>query len=187
MSTSTTTTTSRRAPGNLELMRLLAGAGVFCCALAWVALGSAAGITKTGTTHTYRLMLTVGPREAMYTAAQVRAEHPATGEVMVGAATDMGGGHAMSMEGGMTRHLEVHVRLRSSGKVAAGVVPKITLVDESSKSMTSTPLHVMAMQGIGEGRPDLHYGNNVALSENHAYKVLVTLRGERAEFSFRAS
>jgi hypothetical protein len=144
-------------------------------------------VQQTAKTKTYALTLTVGPSEAMYTAAQVQAKHLKEGEVTVGSSMSMGGGHAMSMEGGMTRHLEVHVRLRSNRKVVTDVVPAIMLVDESSKAMTSSPLQVMAMKGIGEGISDLHYGNNVALVRSHRYTVLVTLKGERAQFAFRAA
>ena len=47
-------------------------------------------------------------------------------------------------------------------------------------------LHVMAMYGVEEGRSDLHYGNNVSLTAGHTYKVVVTVKGEKASFTFRA-
>ena len=137
-------------------------------------------------TATYQVTLNVGPSEAMYTQAQVKAQHPTTGEVMVGGAMGMGnGGHAMGMEGGMTRHLEVHVHLRSTGNVAAGVVPAITLTDKTAMAMP-TKLQAMAMEGIGRGMADLHYGNNVALQAGHHYAVAVSVKGEHATFAFVA-
>jgi hypothetical protein len=166
--------------------RLVTGAAVLCAALAWIGQAAAAGITKTVSTATYRLTLDVGPGEAMYTRAQVKASHPRSGEVMLGG-TMSTGGHAMAMEGGMTRHLEVHVLLRSSGKPVTGVMPAITLTDASVKGAMASPLHVVAMEGIGKGISDLHYGNNVALTANHVYKVVVTLKRQRAELTFRAS
>jgi hypothetical protein len=168
------------------MTRLLTGAAVATAALAWVALGSAAVITRTAVTASYKLKLSVGPSEAMYTAAEARATRPRTGEVMMGDGMSTGG-HAMSMEGGITRHLEVHVVLRSNGKVVTNVVPRITLTDTSSKAMTPVALDVMAMGGIGGGISDFHYGNNVALTINHVYGVLVTVKGERSHFTFRAS
>lgn len=41
------------------------------------------GITATARTASYRMVLDVGPVEPMYSAAQVAAEHPSMGEVML--------------------------------------------------------------------------------------------------------
>jgi len=133
-------------------------------------------------TASYDLTLSVGPREAMYTAAEVRAKHPASGEVMLDDA--MGG---MSMGAG-NRHLEVQVESRATHTVLT-VAPTITLADASAAGgMTmGGKLHVMAMYGIDEGRSDLHYGNNVSLEAGHRYEVVVAVKGERASFAFRAS
>jgi hypothetical protein len=133
------------------------------------------------TTATYKLTLSVGSVEKMYTADEVRMKHPTSGEVMVG--------HAMTMEG-MTmgtanRHLEVHVVSRSTGKVVTNARPTITLTDTSAMAM-SEKVNAMAMQGIGEGTADLHYGDNVKLTAGHVYKVVVTVKGEKATFTFKA-
>lgn len=132
-------------------------------------------------TASYDLTLSVGPREAMYTAAEVRAKHPASGEVML---DGVKGG--MSMGPG-NRHLEVRVESRATNGVLS-VAPTITLTDTSAMSgmAMSGKLHVMAMYGIDEGRADLHYGNNVSLKAGHMYKVAVAVKGERASFTFRA-
>ena len=37
-----------------------------------------------------------------------------------------------------------------------------------------------------EGMSDLHYGNNVKLTAGHMYKVVATVKGEKATFTFRA-
>jgi hypothetical protein len=136
------------------------------------------------TTATYKLTLSVGPVEKMYTAEDVRTKHPASGEVMIG--------HAMTMEG-MTmddanRHLEVHVLSRTTRKVVTNARPTITLTDTSAMGgmAMSEKVNAMAMQGIGEGTADLHYGDNVKLAVGHVYKVVVTVKGEKATFSFRA-
>jgi hypothetical protein len=142
---------------------------------------SAALITRHATTATYKLTLSVGPVETMYTADEVQMKHPTSGEVMVG--------HTMTMEGmtmgSANRHLEVHVVSRSTGKVVTNVRPTITYTDTSAMTM-SQKVNAMAMQGIGEGTADLHYGDNVKLTVGHAYKVVVTVKGEKATFSFKA-
>ena len=45
---------------------------------------------------------------------------------------------------------------------------------------------VVAMEGVGEGAADLHYGNNVKLIVGHVYQVVVTANEESATFTFRA-
>lgn len=42
------------------------------------------------------------------------------------------------------------------------------------------------MYGIAEGRSDLHDGNNVKLTAGYVYEVVVTVKGEKATFSFTA-
>jgi len=160
----------------------------FACVVLGAALllagpAAAATITKNATTKSYKLTLVVGPTETMYTAAQVKAKHPKTGEVMVGSSMNMGGDSMAT--GGANRHLEVHVYSRATGKVAAGTVPAMTLTDTTGMGMAEK-VDAMAMQGITEGPSDLHYGNNVALTAGHDYKVVVTVKGEKASFTFRA-
>ena len=153
---------------------------VSAAALVLAGPAAAATITKNATTKSYKLTLVVGPTETMYTAAQVKAKHPKTGEVVVGS---MGMG-SMAM-GGANRHLEVHVYSKGSGKVAKSAVPAMTLTDTTGMAMPEK-IDAMAMQGIVEGPSDLHYGNNVTLTAGHDYKVVVTVKGEKASFTFRA-
>src|SRR5262249_17176045 len=138
-------------------------------------------IRRTVTTPTYKLTLSVGPVEKMYTAAEVKAKHPTDGEVMVGPSMSMGG---MSMSDA-NRHLEVHVTARASGKVVTNAKPAITLTDTTGMAMAEK-VDAMAMQGIGEGGADLHYGDNVTLTTGHTYQVLVKVKGEKATFTFKA-
>jgi hypothetical protein len=163
------------------MLRLAAvlGAAAFFAATAWGAV-----ITRTATTPTYKLTLSVGPVEKMYTAAEVKAKHPSDGEVMVGHSMSMDG---MSM-GDANRHLEVHVASRATGKVVTNAQPTITLTDTSGMSgmAMSEKVNAMAMQGIGEGIADLHYGDNVKLTAGHTYKVVVKVKGEKATFTFKA-
>lgn len=160
------------------MLRLAAvlGAAALLAAPAWSAL-----ITRTATTPTYKLTLTVGPVEKMYTVEDVKAKHPIDGEVMVGHSMSMGG---MSMDGA-NRHLEVHVSSRATGKVVPNAQPAITLTDTSGMAM-SQDVNAMAMQGIGAGIADRHYGDNVKLTVRHMYKVLVKVKGEKATFTFKA-
>jgi hypothetical protein len=156
--------------------------GLAALALAAPALG--ASVTRTATTASYKLVLDVGPVETMYTQAEVQAKHPKTGEVMVGGGMGMAG---MSMGSG-NRHLEVHVYSRATGKVLAKAPSSIRLTDESAMGSMAMPVKVgvVAMEGVGEGRSDLHYGDNVHLTVGHTYKVVVTVGGEKATFTFRA-
>ena len=141
-------------------------------------------ITRTATTPTHKLTLSVGPVEKMYTAEQVKAKHPADGEVMVG--------HSMSMDdmpmGGANRHLEVHVASRASGKVVTNAQPAIMLTDTNGMSgmAMAEKVDAMAMMGIGEGVADLHYGDNVKLTAGHTYKVVVKVKGEKATVTCKA-
>lgn len=157
---------------------LIAGAALLLAAPAW-----GGTITRHATTATYRLTLAVGPAEAMYTAAEVKAKHPKTGEVMVGGSASMG---SMPM-GGVNHHLEVRIVRRANGRVVTNAKPAISLTDTTpmgGMGMTEK-VDAMAMQGVGEGVADLHYGDNVKLSAGHTYRVAVTVNGEKASFTFR--
>jgi hypothetical protein len=158
----------------------------FACVLALAAFfsggASAALITRHATTATYALTLSIGPTEAMYTPAQVKANHPTSGEVMINGGTMSMGGMSM---GGITRHLEVHLKSRATGKVVTNVTPKISLIETGGMAMT-TKVQAIAMEGVGEGVADLHYGNNVKLTVGHIYKVAAIVKGEKASFTFRA-
>jgi hypothetical protein len=149
-----------------------------------VSASAAGGIHVLRTTASYNLMLSVGPKETMYTAAEVKAKHPTSGEVMLDDGMSMGG---MSMGAG-NRHLELQVKSRTSHRVLSLMPSSITLTDTSAMSgMAMTDkLHVMAMYGIGQGMSDLHYGNNVKLTAGHTYNVTATVKGEKASFTFRA-
>ena len=94
------------------------------------------------------------------------------------------GGMAM---GGSARHLEVHVRSRATGKVLSTVKPSISLTDTSSASMMTDKVAVVAMQGVGEGVSDFHWGNDVSLVPGDVYKAVVKVNGQQATFTFKAS
>ncbi len=146
-----------------------------------------AGITQAAETPRYRMVLDVGPREAMYTPAQVQAHHPRNGEVMLrGQMGNMGNMGKMGKMGNMgssasTRHLEVHICNRSTGKVATNLQPVITLVDNSAANMTNR-VPSATMQGTTSGAADLHYGNNVIMPASRRFTVTVAVGDQHATF-----
>ncbi len=173
------------------------------------ACGSAPG---TVTTPSFVISLHVGPMEPMYTRAQVKSEHPKVGEIMLsgqmaGGGMNMGssprmGGSVSPMAGGPpssmaqmspssqmaapgTRHLEAHICSRATGKVLAHAHPGITIVDETAGGETQQ-VPVAAMEGIGQGTGDLHYGNNVSMPGGHSFVVRVSLSGQQAVFHVSA-
>jgi len=125
-------------------------------------------------TASYVLALSLGPPEAMYTLAQVKAERPRSGEVMLGGAMS-----PMHMAMGRAYHLELHVCSRSSGAVVTGAAPTIWVAE--AKGMAKR-LPVAEMEGVRSGRSDYHYGNNVAFAPGSRVTITVVLRGERATF-----
>jgi hypothetical protein len=163
-------------------MRLCTVLAATVAALVVAGMAEAATISRSVTTAAYKLTLNVAAMQAMYTPAQVKAKHPTTGEVMVGGSMMAGS----MMKGAVERHLEVHIHLRKTGAVVTNVTPTITLTDETTHAMAEK-LEVVAMEGIGQGSADLHYGNNVSLDIGHTYKVAVSVRGEAATFTFKAA
>ena len=152
-----------------------------------VALLPAAAAARTSapgeraTTKSYIFKLSIGMPEQMWTPAQVKAKHPKTGEVMLTGPMD--GGMSMS---GSTRHLEVHIYSRATGKVVEGAHPTITALATTVKDGTMITISAAEMKGVASGASDLHYGDNVDLIGGHLYRVTVTLRGERAVLAARA-
>lgn len=130
-------------------------------------------------THSYAIALGIGPVEKMWTPAQVERLKPKHGEVMLkGRMAGMSAGSGMAgMSSGTSAmaHLEVHICSRATGRTA-DVTPAMTVIDRASGRRTAIP--VATMEGIGEGHPDLHYGNNVVLPHQAAVEVVVA--GEEA-------
>ena len=159
---------------------------VLGAALLLAGTASAPTVTRSTTTSSYKLTLVIGPLEVMYTPAEVKTKHPKTGEVMV--ADSMSGMAGMGSMSAGNRHLEIHVASRASGKPLATMPSSITLRDTSAMSgmAMSAKVDIVAMEGVGQGMADLHYGNNVKLTAGHMYNVVVTVKGEKASFTFRA-
>lgn len=127
-------------------------------------------------TASYVFALDIEPMQKMYTVAQVKAEHPKTGEVMFSGTMSAMAGMAMAD----VRHLELHICTRA-GSVVVGAKPSIVIEDASAKTM-SMRVPIVTMEGIGEGKDDYHYGNNVALAAGAHITVTATLDGQRAVF-----
>ncbi|HET9050402.1 MAG TPA: hypothetical protein VFO60_01790 [Candidatus Dormibacteraeota bacterium] len=138
------------------------------------------GSLATATTATYKMVLDVGEPEQMYSSADVSANHPTTGEVMLGGVMSMA-------TGPNARHVEVHICKASTGEVVVSANPTITLTDTAAAGSTPAPLEVSEMQGVTSGQNDYHYGNNAVLAIGHAYTVTVTLNGETATMNFTAA
>lgn len=142
-----------------------------------------APVKQEALTAHYRLVLRIGPTEAMYTAAEARMHHPGSGEIMVGGRmTDGMGGMAHGSNGKPDpdrHHLELHVYSRATGKIVVEAHVTIAVTGAEKKSL-SVP--IARMYGIDEGPDDMHYGNNVVLRPG-TYSVRAAVNGERARFT----
>lgn len=143
----------------------------------------ASAADQTVTTRSYVFLLHIGSRETMVmlTAAQAKSKHITSGELMIG------GSMASMPSGAMnghttTRHLEVHICDRASGKVVTSAMPTITI--DPSSGGTAEQVPVMVMEGVTAGAGDLHYGNNVPLRTGTSYKITVRLGADRAVFKY---
>jgi hypothetical protein len=169
-----------RTPIALFLALFLALPAALAAAATSSAAPTAAGPCSSGQvakTRSYVYALELGGAETMYTPAEARAMHPKSGEVMLGGRMAM----ADAMPGTRAYHLEVHV-CTPAGKVVTGLRPTLTVVDPKAMSMGTTALPVAIMQGVGEGRSDYHYGNEIALTPGRRITVTFTVKGERAVF-----
>lgn len=135
-----------------------------------------AGVIKIGSTSTYNLSLQVGPLQPMYTQADLKTQHPKSGEVMFGGQMVM---PPASNPPPDWRHLEVHVFSKTSGDVVRNVSPTIAITNSSTGAIQNVP--VTTMQGLAEGPGDFHFGNNVELAHGQ-YLVTVQVGGETSNF-----
>jgi hypothetical protein len=76
------------------------------------------------------------------------------------------------------RHLELHVRSKSTGKAVRNAKVSITVTDPAGQQIT---VPIAVMYGIAEGQEDWHYGNNVRLPPGQ-YGVQVSAEGKTAHF-----
>jgi len=170
---------------------LCAGAALFVAAPHAYAVNHTATLTRTGAAATgptitrqtvagpYRVVLSIGPIEKMYTQAEYRAQHPTHGELILSGAGMMGNIHGSGMSMFAPHHLEVHVYNVRGGAVVTDARVGITVTDLHTKRVIVVT--VMTMEGIGEGVRDFHYGNTVMLMTEH-YRVGVTINNARTSF-----
>jgi hypothetical protein len=134
-------------------------------------------------TQRYRLVLQIGSAETMYTAAEAKAKHPTSGEIMLSG--KMAGMPAMDhtvpgmMPVPQARHVELHIYARDTGKPVAEARVSITLTG-ADKKRHAVPM--ARMYGVAEGLEDVHFGNNMAISAG-SYTVDATVNGEPAHFA----
>lgn len=141
---------------------------------------ASSGITQTATTSAYKMVLDVGPQETMYTRAQVQAQHPTGGEVMLRGQMVMAG-MGPSKDPAAARHLEVHICNLKTGQVVTDLSPKITLVDNTANNMTDD-VPSAVMQGTTSSAADIHYGNNVTMPPGRQFTVTVAVSAQTATF-----
>jgi hypothetical protein len=157
-------------------------AGLLASAALVASGATAATSPQTKSTKSYVFKLSLGMAEQMWTPAQVRAQHPKTGEVMLTGSMMAG---AMSM-GRSQRHLEVHITSRATDKVVMGAHPTMSAIDANVKNAMMIKVPVATMEGVITGAVDMHYGNNVALVAGHTYRVTITLKGEHVAFQIKS-
>jgi hypothetical protein len=76
------------------------------------------------------------------------------------------------------RHLELHVRLKATGKAVRNAKVSITVIDSAGQQVT---VPIAVMYGIPEGQEDWHYGNNIHLPPGR-YGVQVSANLKAAHF-----
>ncbi|HYC14960.1 MAG TPA: hypothetical protein VEC75_11960 [Stellaceae bacterium] len=147
------------------------------------ASAEAGSVEREAMTPHYRIMLQIGPAEAVYTPAEARLHHPGSGEIMLGGRMSEGtSGLGREPTGDPmpdARHIELHVISRTTGKIIAEAHVTIVIAGPD-KRWNSLP--IARMYGIEVGPDDMHYGNNVRLPPG-AYSVRASVNGERAGFS----
>src|SRR5579884_3661925 len=114
----------------------------------------------------YRLTLVIGPMQKMYTQAQYKRLHPKKGEVMLRGSMAMGGMGMGNMHAPV-RHLELHVMDRATMRVVSDAMVSISwqpIVKMGQMPIKPQQVPIAVMEGIGMGKSDIHYGNNVAMA-----------------------
>ena len=140
------------------------------------ALTEALGVNKVVSTPTYLLVFNIVGPEQMYTSEQLKLSKPNSGE--------------WSIKGNMTpikadsRHFEVHVYDKATGKTFSDVKTKISFTDVTD-GRTPTDVEATLMQDLVVGEKDLHYGNNVEIIATHDFRVDVVINGETGSMTGR--
>jgi hypothetical protein len=132
------------------------------------------GLVLSTTTDHYMIVLDILAPEDMFTPADVAAQHPGAGELVVH-------GIATPTVGVNLRHMEVHVYDRMTGAVVMGQTPTLTLTDHTA-GLTSS-IDATEMRDIIIGPIDDHYGSNSAVAVGSDFTIHVVLNGDMADFS----
>jgi hypothetical protein len=135
------------------------------------------GLTRVGTTPSYIVVLNVVPPEHMYMPAEAGSMHPTEGEYILDG--------EMAAIGPESRHTEVHIYSKDTGKPVTDIVPVITLRDDTDG--TSVRPQATLMQDVLIGPRDIHFGNNVTIKAGHQFSVVVDIAQEEVSFSGRLS
>jgi hypothetical protein len=137
-------------------------------------------------TDGYRMVLAVGDREAMYTQAEVDAQSPMTGELMVAGTMMDSGTTPMASSGmgsagagaGATRHVEVAICDLATGVTVTGADVRMTVAADSAPAQD---VSVAEMRGLDEPATETHYGNNMPMSGG-PHVVTITINGQTGTF-----
>jgi hypothetical protein len=161
------------------------------------AAAAAASGAQTAATADYYMVFNVGMPEKMYSNSQMNSMHPTSGELML-AGTMMGAtatatksADSGSMPGmgetaqptASSRHVEVQICDKQSGKVMTTAMPTIAM-GAMGASLASMP--VSRMQGVDKEASDIHYGNNLPMTPGTQYTVKVTINGQSTTYTATA-
>ncbi|MCU1360397.1 MAG: hypothetical protein JWN99_1686 [Ilumatobacteraceae bacterium] len=131
-------------------------------------VAAVSGWTRIATTEHYIVVANVLPGERMFTAAELTAEHPTEGELIVD-----GRGNPLGPD---VRHVEAHIYDKVSGLPITTVRPTIVLLNRTSGQ--STDISSTLMQDVNVGAPDIHFGNNTPVPGNSDLTLTITVGNE---------
>ncbi len=140
------------------------------------ALTESLGVNKVVSTPTYILVFNIVGPEQMYTAEELKTKKPTSGEQSISG--------SMAAIKPDSRHFEVHVYDKASGKTLSDVKTKISFTDITDGA-SPVVVEPTLMQDLIVGPKDLHYGNNVEIVPTHDFRVDVTINGESASTTGR--
>lgn len=129
-----------------------------------------AGWTRHTTTEHFLLIISVLPGEQMYTAEEIAAQHPISGERIIS-----GSGVPVGED---IRHVEVHIYGLATGGLLDTEEPVITVVNRSTGEAKT--LDPVLMEDIAIGSLDRHFGNNVHIPASSDMSIEVSVNGEKA-------
>ena len=151
---------------------LVAASALAAPALANPAKASACSSGSTAKSSSYLFALKLGPRQQMYTPAQVQSKKLKTGKVMLGGSMVM----VDVAKGYEVFDLAVYVCTKS-GALVTQLKPTI-VVRSTGRKPYNLPVAMMA--AVGKGLSDYHYGNDVGLKPGAKVTVAVTVKGQQA-------